>query len=79
MEPNTLNPNIDLEAYALVTVEDIVRLTGLKKSTVYGWAYPKGRQKPPFPALRFGRSVRFYRRDVFEWLKTAHVNLHQNV
>ncbi len=56
----------DLRQWELLTPEEVCKLTKLAKTTVYTWS---SQRKPPFPVLRLGRSVRFRKIDVLNWLK----------
>jgi len=55
----------------LLTTEQLAELLGLRTNTIGGWRL-KG-QGPRF--CKLGRSVRYRREDVEEWIKE---NIHQN-
>jgi excisionase family DNA binding protein len=50
---------------SLLTVKDVAELLIVSQHTVYGWA--ERREGPPFS--RIGRTLRFRRRDVLDWLE----------
>ena len=48
----------------LLTVEEITKMLGIKKSTLYSWVHAKS-----IPHIKIGRRcLRFRERDIIEWI-----------
>ena len=48
-----------------MSIEDLSRLTGLRKATIYG-----KRSRREIPAYKFGRELRFRKSEVDKWIKS---------
>jgi excisionase family DNA binding protein len=53
----------------LLTAEQVSRLLGIPRSSVYEYAR---RGEDPLPAVRVGRHVRFHRMSLERWLADQH-------
>ena len=56
-------------AEPLLTADDVARLLGIPRSSVYEYAR---RAQDALPAVRVGRHVRFHRSDIERWLAERH-------
>ncbi len=68
-----------VQTITILRLPDVLKKTGISRSTVYDWMNPKSpRYDPTFPRpIQLGqKSVGWYESDLDHWLSTRNRNVH---
>lgn len=72
--PNNINAGLNImssnEQAPFMTAEEVSHLLGLKKSTIYALV-----KRGELPAYQFGKSVKFKRSDLDEYIERSRINV----